>query len=243
MSGPFWGIPRLWPGATAVSIGGGPSMTQAQADYVRGRAKVVAINDAYRLAPWADLFYFCDFRWFEWHKHGLLPLGGIKVTLENNYIAGRGVFCIKNRGVTGLWTNPPDGVCTGRNSGYQVINLLVLLGVKRIVLLGYDMKPGENGKKHWFGDHPRPTPDNAFGQMLPCFDTIVDPLKKLGVEVINATPGSALESFPKMTLEEAFAPRTDPNCPLCKGEGIILPGTTPCYCWKGEPLPCPAPVA
>lgn len=229
---PFWPIPRLWPGSTVVSIGGGPSLTQDQVDKVRGRAKVIAINDAYRLAPWADLFYFCDFRWFEWHRHGLLPLGGIKVTLENNYISGHGIKCIRNRGVTGLWLSPPDGVCTGRNSGFQVINLAVLLGAKRILLLGYDMKVAGDGRKHWFGDHPRPTPEGAFATMLPCFDTIVDKLAELGVEVVNVTPGSALETFPKMTLDEALAPRADPACPLCKGEGIALPGSTPCYCVK-----------
>lgn len=44
----------------------GPSMSQALADSVRGH-RVVAINNVYELAPWADCLAANDLSW--WRKH------------------------------------------------------------------------------------------------------------------------------------------------------------------------------
>ena len=62
--------PTEKPGADNVYaiIASGPSLTQQQVDYCRGKAKVVVINDNYLRAPWADYLYFCDDKWFQWHK-------------------------------------------------------------------------------------------------------------------------------------------------------------------------------
>jgi hypothetical protein len=79
----------------------------------------------------------------------------------------------------------------------------VHLGARRIVLLGYDMKP-VNGQDHWFGPQPyvhAPIPYAAFHE---CFATIVEPLAALGVEVVNASPGSVLTVFPRMSLAQAL---------------------------------------
>jgi hypothetical protein len=93
---------------------------------------------------------------------------------------------------------------TGRNGGYQAMNLAVHFGAKRQLLVGFDMRARE-GKSHWFGDHPTKSgPDIYANVMLPAFPTIVEPLKVLGVEVINCTPGSALTCFPMMSLEDAL---------------------------------------
>jgi hypothetical protein len=99
----------------------------------------------------------------------------------------------------------PDGLKHGSNSGYQAIELAIKLGAKRIILLGYDMKC-DNGRSHWHNE-PRQADfaDVAARSMLPHFESLVSPLKALGVNVINATPGSAIECFPKATLEEALS--------------------------------------
>lgn len=215
----FWWMEEIWPGATIAILGGGPSLTQAQVDALRGRCKVIAINDAYRLCPWADLHYFCDARWYGWHhdKPEFQAFKGIKVTLENPDIVARhpGLRMIKNYG----WpdrNNPGlceirDGVYTGRNSGYQMINASVHLGGRgRRLLLGFDMRL-VGGKSHWHGKHPRPddnAPTDFSDVMLPCFPLLVEPLRRRGVEVINGTPGSALDCFPTMDLEAFFESRS-----------------------------------
>ncbi len=208
-----WTVPRLWPGATVVCLGGGPSLSRQQVDACRGRARVIAVNDAWRLAPWAGVLYACDWRW--WLKHAGVPgFAGLKVTLSNS----RGhldhhpdIRIVENTGTEGL-ERAPTGLRTGRNGGYQAINLAVHLGASRIILLGYDMRADRRGRTHWFGDHADwPTRPGVFaGVMLPCFATLVKPLEELGVQVVNCTPKSALDVFPKVPLEQALAVRLQP---------------------------------
>ncbi len=209
MSAP-WSAPRLWPGATVVCLGGGPSLTQAQVDFIRGRGRVIAVNDAYRLAPWAEVLYACDWRW--WRKAGGVPdFAGLKVTLSNSrghLDAYPDIEILENTGTEGL-ERDPTGLRTGRNGGYQAINLAVHLGAARILLLGYDMKPDACGRTHWFGDHADwPTRAGVFETvMLPHFAGLARELEILGVAVVNCTPGSALAAFEKRPLEQALADR------------------------------------
>ncbi len=46
----------------------GPSMSTGVADSVRGFGKVIAVSDAYRLAPWADVLVSADSAWWYHHK-------------------------------------------------------------------------------------------------------------------------------------------------------------------------------
>lgn len=198
----FSDVPRLCPGGTVVCIGGGPSLTQEDVDFVRGKADaVIAINDAYRLAPWADILYACDSRWWKWHR-GVPKFQGLKYSLQKPSIMWKGVQILQNTGTDGL-ERKPNGVRTGRNSGYQAMNVAFHLGAKRILLLGYDMQIKPGGKAHWFGSHPEggPPPVQSFRGMFRC---LVGPLEKEGVTVINCSRETALDAFPRMDLKLAL---------------------------------------
>lgn len=135
---------------------------------------------------------------------------GIVCTLENVrlQLAIPGLRCLRDYGYIGL-SSHADGICHGHNSGYQAINLAVMLGARRIILLGYDMKPADDGRIHWHEEHPVKTPANVFTQsMLPAYKTIVEPLQERGIEVINTSLSSALTCFKKMPLEEALCATT-----------------------------------
>ena len=93
---------------------------------------------------------------------------------------------------------------TGRNSGIQAINLAVHLGVSGILLLGFDMHQAP-GKTHFHNDHQiAPPPGVYVDQMLPCFETIKEPLLNAGVVAVNCTPGSVLNTFPHVELLDAL---------------------------------------
>jgi hypothetical protein len=198
-------VPKLWPGATVVCIATGPSLTQADVDLVRGKARVIAVNDAYRLAPWADALYGCDAKWWKWHD-GVPSFTGPKWSLEHS--AWRGIDVkypdvqrLRNTGPAGL-EHDPTGLKSGRNSGYQAVNLAVHYGAARIVLLGYEMQKS-HGASHFFGEHPnkQQSPYPMFRQQ---FQTLVKPLRKIGVEVMNCSRNSALTCFPKADLSDVF---------------------------------------
>jgi len=192
----------IWRGETAVCIGGGPSLKAEDVAFVRGRARVIAINDAVKLAQWADVLYVADRSFIDAHD-GMPRFAGLKYSLSSSNPTDRPDWTVlDNTGMFGLETDP-SGLRTGFNGGYQSLGLAYHLGAKRCLLLGFDMKLSADGREHWFTD----TPDrkrSPYPQMIAAFDSIVEPLKDDGVDVVNCTPGSALSCFPKMLLRDAL---------------------------------------
>lgn len=115
------------------------------------------------------------------------------------------VHMLRNGGREGL-SRDASAIVTGMNSGHQVINIVALAGARRIVLLGYDGKHGSGGRRHWFGDHPDRTPfPQELANNVKHYRTLVEPLRELGVAVVNASPDTAVDAFPRATLEAALA--------------------------------------
>lgn len=196
-------VPVLCPGGTVVCLGGGPSLTQDDVDYVQGKATVIAINDAYRLAPWADVLYAADAKWWKYHQ-GVPSFTGLKYSLQPDAATWPDVQVLINSGEKGIDPDPTK-LRSGCNSGYQAINLAVHLGAMRVLLLGYDMHATSIARSHWFGAHPRElqclSPYETFRLR---FETALEPLKQLGVTVINCSRETALEWFPRQPLREAL---------------------------------------
>jgi hypothetical protein len=201
-----WAVPREWGGETCFLLGGGPSLRNFDASVLRGR-RVIAINRSFRLAPWADVLYFCDRTW--WLSDGAEVLrdftGKYIVTIAAVKNEPR-IRILENSGPGGLEL-APTGLRHGTNSGFQSINLAFHFGARRIVLLGFDQKI-EGNATHWHGGYgvaPEVVHHAIKARMLPYFPTLVEPLKSLGVEVWNATPGSALDCWPRVELAEILA--------------------------------------
>lgn len=101
----------------------------------------------------------------------------------------------------------PAKLANGRNSLYQVMNLAALAGARRQVLLGADGKAAGDGRKHsvLYGEHPDRTPDpGALETNLKHFRLIAPELACDGVEVLNASPGTAIDAFKKVDLCHAL---------------------------------------
>jgi hypothetical protein len=197
-------VPRRWPGETVVLIGAGPSLTLEDVQACRGQARVIAINRSVELAPWADVLYACDAKMWKW-LGGAPSFTGLKYTLDPDARIWPAVTILRNTGPLGLEADP-SGLRTGKNSGYQAINLAVHLGAARILLLGYDMAPAPTGVTHWHGEHPS-GPASPYPQMRAAFASMVEPLAAAAVTVINCSRRTALDTFPRMALVDALAAR------------------------------------
>ncbi len=198
-------VPALFPGSTATIIATGPSLTPADvAATRRSNGPVIVVNDAHRLAPWADILYAADEYWWERHV-GVPSFRGLKYSIEPTRAQWRGLHVLRNTGVFGLELDPA-GLRTGFNSGYQAINLAVHLGARRMILLGFDMGPAPDGRTHWFGDHPDAAqrPPSPYREMIAAFDTMVEPLAQIGAVVVNCSRVTRLTTFPTVPLEDAF---------------------------------------
>lgn len=196
-------VARLWPGSTVVLLASGPSLTQEDVDYVRGKARVIAVNTTYQIAKWADAVYATDSRWWKWNK-GLPNYQGLKFGLNvKHFRYPSDVVLFKISGEKGLELDPAKGIRHGQNSGYAAINVAVHLGAKRLILLGYDCQEGPKGEKHWHKDHPMNI-GMGFYKWRRAFETLPEPLKARQIEIVNCTRRTALECFPQMPIEQAL---------------------------------------
>ncbi len=194
-----WKVKPEWKGETAFIIGGGTSVGRQNVHRLQGR-KVIAVNSSYQAAPFAQILFFNDNRWWQQHAPTLeAEWNGKLVTVSQ---AAKGARLIKLDRATpeeGLSLNP-GAVCSLRTSLQGAMNLAFHLGVTRIVLLGADMCRAEDGRTHhhkphlWRNKPGNETWDTQMQQLV----HIVEPLKKHGVEVLNASPISRIPWWPKI---------------------------------------------
>lgn len=193
-----------------VIIASGPSLTKEDVELTRGQ-NVIAINDNYRLAPWANILYACDPQWWKWHedKKDLLEFKGEKWTQtqswteddKKHFIAKHHLNFIESKNDIGI-SQDPKIIYTGSNSGYQAINLAYHFGAKQIILLGYDMQ-ATGGKRHWFGDHPNKVV-SGWHKWIPFYQQMAADAERLGLEIINCTRKTALHCFRRDQLENVL---------------------------------------
>ena len=193
-------VPRRWPGSTICCLGAGPSVTRADLARI-ARVPVIAINSMYRVLPSAAVLYAADAKWWNW-VDGAPDFSGLKFGLDQR-IRWPGVTVLRTTGALGLETDP-SGLRHGGGSGYQAINLAVHLGASRIVLLGYDLQPGPTGADHFHPPHPDGT-HPAYQAMRGPFSSLVEPLKALGVDIVNCSPHTALSAFRLASLHEVVS--------------------------------------
>jgi hypothetical protein len=197
-----WSIPLgEWKGEAAFILGGGPSLKDFDAERLRGKGKVVAVNDAgLYMAPWADVLFWADKRWLDWNHDKLgLHTGRWKVTRKAPHIeTGHDIRWLDFL-PRALSLDPwrVGGWCGGSSA----INLAFLLGANPIVLLGFDMRPG-----NWHANHQKPP---LVGQhcdkFIPTLETMAFALEKHGAAVLNANPRSALRCFPFADIDELLS--------------------------------------
>lgn len=193
-----------WAGWPAVIVASGPSAKAADLSAVKGQARIIAVNESWRLCPSADVLYGCDAKWWRLAE-GAPDFAGLKISIGATPFAdvrqvattGRHAFMFKG-----------ERVGSGGNSGFQAVNLAILFGSRRIVLVGFDYTV-ESGV-HWHGRHPaglnNPS-ERQMGRWRDRLDATAPALAAKGVEIINASSVSTLRAFPKRRLEDLFSRR------------------------------------
>lgn len=213
-------IERVWQGRTAIVAATGPSLTAEVAEScrmarVRHNAAVMAVSDAWRLMPWADALYASDAAWWNLHKgtdfagekwSAHHDNGNDKLDVARKY----GLHLVAGKTDPGFSFDPAC-IHYGGNSGFQAVNLTILFGAARILMVGFDMRmvavrtgQGITEKRHFFGDHAPPLRNqSSYENFIKAFDKAARKLRSR-VEIVNCTSGSALRCFPMRDLTEAL---------------------------------------
>lgn len=211
-----WVVEPEWKGETAAILASGPSLTREQCEAVRGKCRVIAVNnqgidtdcDGVRvpaMAPWADILYAADAKWWRHYHDRALKFAGRKVTVRAT-LPWPEVYSLTQSIDRPSYDARPGYIVSGGNSGYQALHLVVQLGATRVLLLGFDMKEGRNGRRHWFGNHPgKLNSRSSYTTWRSAFEKFSRVLDHMGIQVINCTPDSALKCFRRVPLEVALS--------------------------------------
>lgn len=184
-----------WKGETVAIFASGPSMSPEIAESVRETdVRVIAINNqAIDCAPWADVIWGSDFKWWNQHYADVKDNPGRKLhILQGQAHPGVETLLLS----TQPYDERPTHISGGLNSGYAALCLAAKLGAARIMLYGYDMR-AVNGKFRRFDYHQNLNSKPRFAQWILQYEKLAPELmNKRGIDVINCTPGSALRCFP-----------------------------------------------
>jgi len=204
----------MWEGQTVVIIGGGWSLMDFDWKKLRPY-RCIGCNDAYQLGPRVvDLCFFGDGHWFRIHNRdwidetgtpGLRKFHGIVATNTEKAVRGSWVKRLVRR-PRGLRREPWMCAWNG-NTGAAAVNVALHTGAKKIVLVGFDMKLSPEGIANYHPNLKDKPNEEVYPRFIAGFENLKMSLREMyqGVVVVNATPGSAMSTFPVMSLDEALA--------------------------------------
>ena len=128
-------IPRKYEGETVVILATGPSLSEEQVNYVKGKARVITVNNSYQLAPWADIHVACNDNWwyYYWKNDEVLRnMNADKYTRYQHQADEFGITFIDSIVKDGL-SKDPSVIHINKGSGPIAINIATLSGFKIII--------------------------------------------------------------------------------------------------------------
>jgi hypothetical protein len=199
-----------------VCVGTGPSLTAAQVQAARDKEyELYVCNDAYRLAPDADLLHACNYEWWASRWEAVKYLPADKWTTSGKAAAEFDVNWIAEVNKPGLSTDP-NLLHHGHSSGYQLLGMAHRAGASRIVLLGYDLSFAPDydglsrrvgsGPRHFFGEYEKalqhwPSVKVQAGVHIELLDLYRSVAKQGLVEIVNCS-GGVLDCFPRADIRD-----------------------------------------
>ena len=186
-------------------LAGGQSLTIEQVERCRGKCRVIAINRAYQLAPWADWVWAADVdRFWRWHPD-VIEHQGERITVarepmppsrERDFqrLQERGARVVRWRDGQGASSDPSE--VRGKNGAHHVLSSIMHTGASTVLLLGVDMHG-----RHWHEPYPSSPSERGYHAWIDNLGALVEPLALAGVAVLNCSPGSAVPYWPRIDLE------------------------------------------
>ncbi len=180
---------------------------------------VIGINVAYQFGEWVDICFFGDKGFYLSNKEKLIRWNKLIVTCSP-YVAGKDERWIKYLPKE-IKSNVPAkerqlGISTyskaiswNWNSGAAAISLAAWLGVKKIILVGFDMTLSATNNQHFHNEYKKGTTNAKinprtlpFNNHLKGFPVIKRDADRMGIEIINTSLNSAIQDFPKVHINE-----------------------------------------
>jgi len=174
---------------TILVIAGGPTVNDLDLD-LASKFRTIAVNNAYKIAPWAEEMFWGDLRWWEWNGEHLMSCGfkGDMVTSYPRKDLPTYVKTVTNTGDTNKIDDPECVIAP--DSGLKSICRAYHRGAKTILLAGFDMQAGPNGETHYHDEHKDTNGPTQWASWSEIHGRIYNMLRQRGVAIYRVTdPG------------------------------------------------------
>lgn len=194
---PHWEPTRDFAGQAVAVVGSGPSLRDTDLSLLRGM-RFVAVNSACiplrDIATDEDVLYFTDNAWNE-NRPSLASDWPGPVVAANRNVKARLKDSVRFLDVTALTERMavmPDAAQA--SSSHIAACLACDMGASKILLVGMDCR-AVDGRTHGIDDYPTCDPFLFENRFLPGWRALAAAFERRGVEVVNVTPGSAIEAY------------------------------------------------
>lgn len=204
---------RDWEGLTAVVMGNGTSLEGVDLSVLsQPHLRVCVANGGYRRFPGAHQLMCADRHWLKDNSHDWSGFTGDMIVVtrpeavikdDPRIVAVQRQFIERVKG--DIFSNPRI-LTEGHNSTSTNISACVHRGVKRIVLLGIDLKPGPGNQRRAgevLVDDPKAA-SARYARMVTHLSQQALFVKRRGIEVLNASPLSNLTCYRYSSLEDVI---------------------------------------
>lgn len=170
----------------------------------------IAVNDCYRrlAADTIDYVYAADALWWRTYHKDVKKLWFNSVMLSaDRSTESLGVRFVPTKIGQGLSPEGEHRIHRHHSSAHQAVEYAVKkLKAKKIILVGVDCKADAEGKKHWFGDHPKqfrsPQP---FDLWIEDWNMIEVSARERNIEIVNCSLDTAVTCFRRADLKEELS--------------------------------------
>lgn len=205
---PSWKPDNRFKRKAVYIIGGGPSLVDFDWNLLKCR-KTIGCNAAFKLGEEiCDMVFFSDFAWFNKFHFQLAKYKGDIVSHCPSLHSNKKPWLKMIRRVRkGLST---EAVAFNGSSGASAINLALLLGAKKVYLLGFDCKCKDTTNPNWHSDVIEKLNPEVYNKFLEGFNDIAKALPSTypGAEIINVNDDSAIDCFKTVSVKSHFRKRT-----------------------------------
>ena len=193
-----------------------------------GKLHVFTINNTYQVYPNTDVHLSCDGPWWRWYWNdpflrSLAHETGCEMwTWYPEFAEEFGINYIYGEEKKSGLSLDPRVVHINHGSGPMIMNLAILYGCSKLVLVGHDMKFAPDYKpqqqdpgsipRHYFGEYPKKLQhwpsvkvrQGILDGLIEAYRGILEDIinRQISVDVVNCTPDSALDVFRRGELEK-----------------------------------------
>ena len=206
-----------WKGRRCFLLGGSPSMRSLDFDLIKDDL-TIGINKAFIKFPTTinyamDMGFFDKITYAQSNNSKSVELNqqwlnykGIKLFLNRpKFKLDSSIYVVTDTQEKVLSFDLAKGIVGGNNSGFGALMLAIALGATKIGLLGYSMKVDKTHKRtHWHDGYEGQkfeTMQSKLDKFKDYFISWASLIESAGIKVVNLDPNSALECFPKESLE------------------------------------------